>query len=272
MFKRIIFWSEFPEKVDWKTIENLLEKNNLNIQVYVAVNSKKNYLFWKKTIEKNCKSILKVGAWPILEKEKGYWFSGFTAKKDIDLLDEFRGIDMKIDLEIPLPQNEYTNWVAAKYILGKIFKKGKNSEYLAQKIEELSKHGEVIVNEFPLPSFILKRWGITSSSKKVIKNIMAYTSIAGQFWEPFVRCYNFLFLRLKKPDSCSLGLIAPGILQKEGAYRYIEDFEKDLKKASKRVNIIAVYSLEAILKRNNPNAWIAAVKKEKGDQPPVQSR
>ena len=44
--QRIIFWCEFPEKVDWNRAESLLNFAGLQIEVYVAVSSKEKYFFW----------------------------------------------------------------------------------------------------------------------------------------------------------------------------------------------------------------------------------
>lgn len=269
--QRIIFWSEFPDIVDWKSVEHFLNAIDLQIEVYISVSSKKEYLFLKEKILGNCEHVLAVGAWPTLEKKNGYWFSGFTSAENINWLKDFRGIPMKIDLELPLPEKEYSNFLVLKYFLNFMFKKGPNNNALADTIYDLSKDAEIIVNEFPLPAFILKRWGIFYNGKGAKKNIMAYTTIAGYMLQPLVRAYNFMFLRFFKPEMCSIGLIHHGIMKKEGYYRDVSAFEKDIKKAARLFPTIAVYSLEAALSREDPISWFAALKKHAQGQQPAQS-
>jgi len=50
-----------------------------------------------------------INAWPVLTKQEGYWFSGFTSIKSIDKLKQYKGLNIKIDLEPPLPNFNYNN-------------------------------------------------------------------------------------------------------------------------------------------------------------------
>src|SRR3989344_6611323 len=91
------FWCEFPEKVNWEEFKELV---NFKTEVYVACRNKKEFNFWKERIKNK---YIDIGAWPILNKKDGYWFSGFLNKKSIDKLKEFNGLKIKIDIEPPFP-------------------------------------------------------------------------------------------------------------------------------------------------------------------------
>jgi hypothetical protein len=89
----IIFWSEFPEQVDWNKVNKEID---FDTEIYAACKDRQEYLAWKKKIKNKH---IKMGAWPILDKKDGYWFSGQTSKENIDKLDEFKDVDIKIDIE-----------------------------------------------------------------------------------------------------------------------------------------------------------------------------
>ena len=108
----IIYWCEFPDQVDWKEIDSWLGKKK--ITAYITCTSRTDFEKQKKAILKITKKI-EVNAWPTLPKEQGYWFSGFSSKKAIDSLEQYRGLKIKIDIEPPIPK-KYTflhacNWL-----------------------------------------------------------------------------------------------------------------------------------------------------------------
>ena len=84
MFKQVVFWCEFPKDVNWRKAEALLK--GLKCEVYVASFSLQDYKMWKK------KTKLDIYPWPLLSKEEGYWFSGFTNKEGIDQLKQYKGL------------------------------------------------------------------------------------------------------------------------------------------------------------------------------------
>lgn len=265
MIKNLVFWCEFPHDVNWREAERLLK--GVKCEIYTAVNSVKEYNDFKK------KTKLNVYPWPVLSKEEGYWFSGFTSRRGIDRLKQYKGLKMKIDLEPPLPEWEYSNLRMILYGLEMIFRKGENNEYLRKVIKEVAGKGSGLVmknmtllNEFPFPLWYLKRQGIYMElGKGMGKNYMCYTSFAGWFFRPFVRAYLDVFMRMAvkrdKNVSFSLGLIGHGILGKEGAYRDVGEFKQDLEMAlNSECGNIAVYSLDSILKRENPDEWVSALR------------
>ncbi|HII15773.1 MAG TPA: hypothetical protein HA362_05680, partial [Nanoarchaeota archaeon] len=171
-FDEILFWSEFPQEADWNALNDKLVQENFSINIYVASSSPEEYAAWQEKI--NPLSNIEVnGVWPTLPLDKGYWFSGFLEKEDIDKLDAFRGIDMKIDVEAPFPGAGTKN--GSWWFLRQSLKKGKNSGYLEEKMQSLANDSRVIVSSFPLPDFMLIRHGFYSGAD-VANSYMFYTS------------------------------------------------------------------------------------------------
>lgn len=270
MFSKVIFWCEFPRNVDWVYLDKLLKEFGLNIEVYVVSKS----LIEFKGFESKIKSdYIKINAWPVLDIENGYWFSGFTKKEDIDALKQYKGYSIKIDLEPPIPKWEYSNFKLVLYGLRQLFRSGENNTYLKQTIYGLAEHKEVgnkislIVNEFPLPSWYLKKQGIYINPKEnMIKNIMGYTTFGGPFLRPFLRAYMKYYTKkaVKKYGSramFSIGLIGPGILRQENFYSDIKEFKEDLGMINNSgANSVAIYTIEALLKRENSAEWLELIK------------
>lgn len=266
MFKKIVLWCEFPKKVNWKKAEKLID---FPCDVYVAVKSRKEYNNWKK------KTKLKLYPWPILNERDGYWFSGFTSKKDIDRLDEFMGLDMKIDLEPPLPSWTYKTHRIFWYAFKQLFRKGENNKYLKEKIYYLAKEhkletvvskSNIIANEFPLLKWYLRRQGLdVDINKNIVKNYMAYTSFAGSLWRPMIRLYmEIIAKRIAKKNKnimFSIGLIGHGILKTEKVYKNIKQLKQDLDMINQTgVEKVAIYSLEGILYRRDPEEWLSVIR------------
>lgn len=261
---KIIFWSEFPEKVDWKSVRKLFLGARLKAEIYIACRSRKEFYLWKRKIE--CGEIT-VGAWPILSMEEGYWFSGFSEKSSIDKLKEFSGLKVKVDLEHPFPSYVYSNLNLLIYYLRLIFLQGRNSEYLKKTIDELSKDTEVIVNEFPFSRSLLKNAGIhynTAHRPKTYKNIMLYSTITGETLKPLSKAYlrnfakNAIKLGNKDRISFSLGLIGTGILKREGTYQKIGELKEDIDFVkSLGMKRVAIYSIDSIMgKGREAGEWI----------------
>ncbi|HLC62933.1 MAG TPA: hypothetical protein VJJ21_01295 [Candidatus Nanoarchaeia archaeon] len=266
MFKQVVFWCEFPETVDWKKAESLLK--GLDCEIYVAVNSVAEYKKWKK------KTKLNIYPWPVLSKEEGYWFSGFISKEGIDKLKQYKGLKIKIDLEPPLPSGNWGNFKIIVYAIKKIFQRGENNDYLKDVIYEVSGKGSGVViknvsfliNEFPFARWYLKKQGTHIEIRKGMqKNYMCYTSFAGNWFRPFARFYLKWFMRKavkeNKNISFSIGLIGSGILNTEGKYKNVTRFKQDLEMVKNSgCQNVAVYSIDSILKRENPAEWVDAVR------------
>ena len=256
-FKRIVLWCEFPQRVDWKRLDRILEEAMYKPEIYVACTSYENYKWWAREIRKQCRNIREVNAWPVLAKNEGYWFSGFTSKQGIDRLLEYKNTKLKIDLEPPLPRFNYSNLNVLRYLIKILFKKGKNRHYLARTISELSKNNEVLVNEFPLPEFILKRWGCYYNTEN--KNVMCYTSLLKH--RTLLRWWNFMMAKRRKAAMCSLGLVHSGIFGNEPHYRNVKELATDMRYALREgFSSIAVYSIDAIAKRSDAISWLKALK------------
>src|SRR3989344_8759590 len=130
MFKKTVFWCEFPKEIDWKKLEATLSNIHFHIKIYILSKSLDEFLRLKKNIQKTCSHIDEINVWPILDKKEGYWFSGFTTKEKIKELRQFSTLNIKIDLELPIPKKEYSNSMLIKYFTPYLLKKGKNSRYL----------------------------------------------------------------------------------------------------------------------------------------------
>jgi len=266
MFKNVVFWCEFPETIDWKKAEKVVK--GMSLEVYVAVKSLKEYKKYKS------KTKLPIYPWPVLSKKEGYWFSGFTSKKSIDKLKQFKGIKMKIDLEPPIPQWKYGTVRIILYAIRKVFQKGENNEYLKEVIHKtaekasgvVTKNINLLINEFPFAKWYLKNQGTYLELRgSMKKNYMCYTTFAGSFFRPLVRLYLKPFTKVavkkNKDVMFSIGLIGTGILEKEGIYRNVKQFREDLEMVKDSgAKQVAIYSLDGILKRNNPEEWVKIIK------------
>lgn len=253
--EHIIFWCEFPEEIDWKKLDKLLKNNNFIAKTYIACNSRKDFLQKKKLATNNIKI---VGAWPTLDKGKGYWFSSFTKKKDIDLLKEFKGIDMKIDIEPPFEKHVNHSFWLTKYFL----KKPKNRRYLQNTIKELSQKSSIILSTFPCPEFALKRYGFFKH-ENLSYNFMHYSSFIPFGLKTFYRLYYKLFMRKKDKEKTyfALGLLSKGIFGNEPTYNSIKEFRKDLSFLKKNcANNFVIFRLGSLLERKDSEAWIKEIK------------
>ena len=258
MFEKVILWCEFPQRVDLKKLDKLLNELKLDINIYIASINKKDFLEKEKKFSK-VNRIKEIGAWPILSKKEGYWFSGFTSKKSIDKLKEFKGMRFKIDLEPPLPEFNWSNLKILGYAIKKAFQKGKNNRYLEETIQSLK--GDIILNEFPLPKWYLGRQGTYIEKKNAGKNLMGYSSVAGGFFRPFFRVYYKLYSKFSNNEMWSIGLIGSGILKTEKTYKNPKQLKEDFKMVQNmKARRVAVYSLEGILNRKNPREWFEIVK------------
>lgn len=268
MFKLVVFWSEFPREVDWQKVNLLLEKSGLDIGVYIASKSKKEFRFYEKIL-RGAGHIIELGAWPVIPKEEGYWFSGFSSKRSIGRLREFEGLNIKLDLEPPIPPWTYSNVKLIAYGLKLLLKRPKNTEYLLNEIKRLSSKSKIVINEFPFPEGFLRRKGlyfdIEETDRNITKNVMMYTTYAGEFLRPFIKLMNRFFLNRilskKKNVACSVGLIGPGIFENEGVYKNVSQFKEDLEFISSMgIQKVFIYSIESLMKRKEPEKWVRAIK------------
>lgn len=258
MFNKVILWCEFPEKVDLKKLGELLNEIKLDINIYITAKNKKEFLNKKKTFSK-IKRIKDIGVWPVLSKKEGYWFSGFTSKKNIDKLKEFSGLKFKIDLEPPLPNFNWNNVKIIWYGIKKAFQKGPNNKYLNEVIQKLK--GDIILNEFPLPRWYLKKQGIYIKKEGAKKNLMGYSTIAGQFFRPFLKFYYKLYSKFSDNEMWSIGLIGSGIFNTEGTYKNSRQLKSDFEMVKDmKAKYVIVYSLEGILNRRDSKEWFEVVK------------
>ncbi len=240
----IIFWCEFPEQVDWDKVNREID---FDIELYVACKDRQEYLNWKKKIKNKH---VKMGAWPVLDKKDGYWFSGQTSKENIDKLDQFKDVAIKIDVEPRIYHGKYGFFKTAVWLIKWLINPGENKKYLVDKINRMD-GDKIIVSGFLLPGWIRKRVGMEAKGKK---NFICYSSV-GKIAFPY---YRFMIKRMGKDNSYAIGLANHGVFGNEPVYKNKEEFIKDLELMKKLgVKNIVIYSLEGIIKRD----WLDAVKK-----------
>ncbi len=253
----VIFWCEFPEKVNWDEARRLIK---FNTEIYIAVKNRKEYIKWKRKIRNRN---INIGAWPILDKDKGYWFSGFVEKEQIDKLKQFNGIKMKIDIEPPFPGEDLTISKIAGYCLRYTLKKGKNNEYLRSVIKNLK--SRMIISGFPLPAWLTKRYGdVTELSQNMEKNFISYTKLYSFF---IPRWYTKLFAKKAirkygKKAVFGLGCTGKGIFGNEKTYKNMEQFKRDLSMMKGLgATKIVVFNIEGIMNREDKKKWLEEIKK-----------
>ncbi len=253
----IIFWCEFPAQIDFKSLNRLIK---FKTSIYFAVHNKKEFAGLKKKIKnKN----ITIGAWPILERRAGYWFSGFLAKKDIDRLDHFDGLNIKIDIEPPIYSGEHSLLKDIVWFLCYSLVSGKNNDYLSMRIKQL--HGNLILSGFLLPDFIRKRYGDFSigyySGSKYAKNYICYTTFFPKAFRGLIRqIYCSIIKRMSKRNFFAIGLANSGVFGNEPEYEDIDEFKKDLAMVKKAgIKNLCVYSIEGVLKRKDAKNWLLAV-------------
>src|SRR3989338_4111993 len=190
-FNKVIFWCEFPNEVDWEIFNKIFK---IKSDIYIASKTKKEFLKWKSKIKNEY--VKNIGAWPVLTKEEGYWFSSYSSKKSIDRLFEFKGIKMKIDLEPPLLVNY--GWLKMVYAYSKLllFKKAKNHNYINKKILELSKNTEIILSGFPFPKWFSSIYGDRQMNPKNTKrNFFIYRTLIPKILRPILKIYFKYFIK-----------------------------------------------------------------------------
>lgn len=263
-FKNVLLWCEFPLRADWKKLNELFRQQGIKARCYIAVESPEELRDWKRKLLR-FKDIIVEGAWPVVSLEKGYWFSGFIDKKDIDRLGDFKWSKLKIDIEPPYRYfKRWTVFMAVVWVLMHLFSPSRNRKYLVERIMALNKENEIILSSFPLPDFLLKRYGFLRD-KRFRYNFMVYTSMIPFLLRPFYRLYYWFFVRyqLKKDSNTffALGLLAKGVYNAEPEYKNVEQFKKDIRfLQNNNVRNCVVYSVEGINQRKDPEEWVKVIK------------
>lgn len=252
---RFIYWCEFPEKCDWKILSSWLEKEPLT--VYIACSSRREYERWKTTIAHHSLSIT-VHAWPILPKEKGYWFSSFLDPSAFDLLEEFHGLSIKIDVEPPIAK-KYSLLSSSLWLCGNIFRSPVSQKEFQEKVKNLAKDTEIILSTFPFPLWVIKRYG-WFQDWKLKYNYMYYRTFIPRQFQWLYRLYYRSFVRAHPSSFFAIGLIGPGVFKNEPVYRTVKEFEKDILFFKRlKVDTLVIYSLESLTQRGKE--WFDIVQK-----------
>lgn len=250
---KVIFWCEFPEELDFTRLNNLID---FKTEIYFAASSLDQF----KTIKKKVKNKnITVSAWPILAKKSGYWFSGFISKENIDKLNEFNGLKIKVDVEPPLYEGPHSMAKDFFWFLKYSIVNGKNNDYLNNQLKGIN--SKFISSGFLLPRFIRKRYGDYKDSG--VKNYICYTTF---FPRGVIRYLIRLALhrivkRMNKDNFYAIGLANHGIFINEPEYESMNEFKKDIdlmKKAG--VKNLCIYSIEGVLKHKDAGKWLLLVK------------
>lgn len=259
--KKIIFWCEFPERVDLNKLNSAL--GNLNIDVYIASKNLKEFNKFKERFSR-VKQIKTIGCWPVLDKNQGYWYSGFTDGESLNSLLKFNGLKLKIDIEPPIEHKKFSYfgilfWIV-KYCL---FKKSLNKNLLSDVLNRLNKEN-LIISTFPLPKFILNNLINLKDLKNSNLNLMYYSMLIPKVLRPFYRIYFKFILNnyriLTKNIFVAVGLIGTGIFRNEPTYKSLNEFKNDLEFVKElKVDNLVIFELSGILKKDNCEEWFKVI-------------
>ncbi|MDD5177790.1 MAG: hypothetical protein PHT54_00705 [Candidatus Nanoarchaeia archaeon] len=257
MLREVLFWCEFPKETNWDLINKEI---NFKTEIYIAASSREEFLEYKKRIKnKN----ITIGAWPTLSKKEGYWFSGFSERKSIDKLDDFKDFNIKIDIEPPIFNGKMTALKVLKWAIKPIFKKAENKNYLADKINRL-KNKKIIISP-RLPRFYMKKLvGNVKDRKNIYYSHIFYTSMLSKPMVPLLKLfYKSWFKKENNPKFyVALGCLNVGVFQNEGIYKSISEFKKDIE-FMKKINIdkIVVFHLGGLFNKKDYKEWLNLIRK-----------
>jgi hypothetical protein len=260
---RIIFWCEFPRNVDLKQLGTILKEINLDIEVYIAAKSLKEFNYFKKEFSK-IKNIKSIGCWPVLSKDKGYWFSSFTDKESLNSLLQYKDLKLKIDIEPPIENFKFSYFRLKLWLLKYcLFLKPKNKGLLSEVLSKLKKE-DIIMSTFPFPKFMLNNLMDITYLKNSNLSLMFYSTLIPRIFRPFYRMYYKSIItsyrEIAKNIFSAVGLIGTGIFGNEPIYKSVKEFEKDLKfLRSLNIDRIAIFELSWILKRRNSKEWFKII-------------
>jgi hypothetical protein len=257
MLKEVLFWCEFPKETNWDLVNKEID---FKTEIYIAAYSREEFLEYKKKIKNKNVS---VGAWPTLSKKEGYWFSGFTEKKSIDKLDNFKNFNIKIDLEPPIFDGKKTLFRSLKWIIKPIFQKAENKNYLADKINGL-KNKKIIISP-RLPKIYMKKLvGNIKDRKNIYYSHIFYTSMLSKPLEFLLKLfYKKWFKKENNPKFyVALGCLDVGIYGNEKLYKNLDGFKKDIE-FMKKINIdkIVIFHLGGLFNKKDYKEWLNLIRK-----------
>ncbi len=254
---KTIFWCEFPDKVNLKLLNEILNRLDLNIDIYIASKDLKEFHNYKEKFSK-IKNIKIIGCWPILSKNKGYWYSGFTDLEFLKSLLEYKNLKIKIDIEPPMEFESFYFIKNLLWLMKYLMFKSKNKEELSIVLNQLGKKN-LIISTFPLPKILINRLINIKDLKNCNLNLMYYSSLMPKGLKYIYRIYFKSILKQYKRISnvmIAVGLISKGIFGNEPVYKNIKEFKKDLEFVrSLRINTIVIFELSGVLKKDNAKEW-----------------
>lgn len=253
--KSVVFWCEFPSRVKWEVLNEV----DFQCEIYFACRTLDEFRKWEGKVKNRD---IMAGAWPVLSKREGYWFSGYSSKSSIDKLKEFTGTNMKIDVEPPIFLGKLGFLAAARYF-SRLTHKGRNNAYLGSTIKELESKGKVIVSTFPFPDFVLKRFG--GEIKSTHKNMFVYRSVICFPFDKILDVYYSWFVRRKLRDGSAsyfaIGCFGQGVFGNERIFSRLSDLEREVNYIKNMgVDNLAVFELSALTRKKDYKKWFDAVK------------
>jgi|SRR3989344_529855 len=265
---------EFAVYEEFPTEENLEKLTNLNFPVDIIVASRNLAQFQdlKRQIEYTNGNVKRVGYWPILAENEGYWISPFSKKEALERIIselEERSQDddkllLKWDAELPLSFKE-----ARKLFYSELNNFFKNKIRIQNFLKQHASYGlDLMTAEWPtfmLPEFLQESFGVAFNP-----NLREYNSEKGRMLYSSFRKYFYgavnekivdgLFYKLFKKQIkkgvedygnrfwVGIGCLASGILKTE-PLTTLSEFEKDLKTAKEHgAEKILVFRLGGISK------------------------
>jgi len=230
-----------------------LNEFDLNVDVTLNCSSRKEFDRLKKNAQS--KNIKKYVAWPVLSKRKGYWYSGFVTKKDIDTLDDYKDVNFRIDLEPPFPNKNYSFINTVFWGIKHLIKPAPNKKYMQAKIREFD-GDNLTVASYPFPKFVLERFGWAKAKNN---SYMFYSAFLPRCLRPLYRFFYSFFIMLNKDACFNVGPIGPGVFGNEPCYGDVSELETDLYFLKKHgVKKILVFELSAITNRGKE--WLKVIK------------
>lgn len=253
MFENVMFWCEFPDRINWEELNYFFLKNNFTAVIGIACTSRADFEEKKARIGKLSNIKVKL-AWPTLPKEKGYWFSSHTSREDIESLSQYKGVKIKLDIEPPIPKGNYKKSMAF-WLLKSILKKGRNKLIIPE---------GAMLSTFPFPKFILKNLGMVFDNK-LEYNYIFYSTFIPKLFKSIYRSYMKYFIskRLEENENTffAAGLLTEGIFGNEPIYQNVKEFDSDLAFLEENnVKNIVIFHLGSFQELKNPEKWLNVIK------------
>ena len=145
-----------------------------------------------------------------------------------------------------------------KWLFQSFLRPASNAAYLQEKISSLSRNTPLIVSTFPLPLFMLRKWGWITR-KNIQHNFMYYRTLVPPWLQWSYNRYYLWFIHRHPGSYFAVGLVSPGIFGNEPVYTHLSELERDIKFLKKHgVTNFAFFELSGMVKRRKE--WFDATR------------